>query len=57
MDGESKNGLRVAGDRRFFAETGGVGPPGFLLLPGEVDAQEDDGAAENLVRREALPEQ
>jgi hypothetical protein len=56
MAGDSKNGLRVVGDRGFFAETDRVGLPGCLLPPGEVDAQEDDGAPENLVRREALPE-
>ena len=56
MPSDSENGLRVDGDRVFFAGTDRVGLPGCLLPPGEVDAQEDDGAAEDLVRREALPE-
>ena len=54
--GDSKNGLRVDGDHVFFAETDRFGLPGCLLPPGEVDAEEDDGAAQNLVRREALSE-
>ena len=32
-------------------------PPGCLPPPGEVDAKKDNRAAQNLVRREALPEQ